>query len=640
LGSRKGAFWKAKSSILKKTYLSSSLSENKEKITDIYTEQMQVEEVFDIFNKHNTVNRLTSNWAEASEKLRERCSYFSIYDDLQNYNVFVNTNKRLLSYDIDTAKEGPVINRTQDIPNWVYLYEDFERLVQVRYEIKDSGFYLFFATNCKESSTDISLTYKALNPGKEHLSVDLIPNKLTYLIFFITWIIVSAISCLMISYRIFKKQSLSYLSILILCSYFMITCYLILRYVYWALISWLGKVSIYFEGSLILLEVLIMLVYLIIINLVANGYKIVTDSFSWGRFTKNLVIMLLIVFTSFFVQFQNLFLMIFLVAEVIVMVIFLYVDIKSWISKLTQINEELNPIFVEEREARDSNDFKIKYYKSFIIYLIIYFSMEETVLCLRPFLAPYHEWIFALVQQIINLVSMTFLFVTLTYSIEFIKFEGIQDGARVAPNPYFKNRILKICGEIIAIKSVDEHGNFSINLGIESNQGIMLKNSGKNYISERARVYQTAFNRASLWIDNSVSLMHSNRNFAWDAGEKHNIWSMIQNIHEEDKEERKIRNDLTDPEKGENIEKVALTEYLDLDSNLFESQDVRDFRNCRAPKIAKPSWSKKEGSFPWMNLKQKSVLRRQSISCARSQDTESNKRSHHQEHHFSNDEES
>ena len=48
--------------------------------------------------------------------------------------------------------------------------------------------------------------------------------------------------------------------------------------------------------------------------------------------------------------------------------------------RLREINSELNPIFQEEREFIESNTLKIKYYKAFLIYLMIYSFMEVTVL--------------------------------------------------------------------------------------------------------------------------------------------------------------------------------------------------------------------------------------------------------------------
>lgn len=44
----------------------------------------------------------------------------------------------------------------------------------------------------------INIYYVVMNPGNEHLSVDLIPNKITYLIFFLLWVIVFAASLLII----------------------------------------------------------------------------------------------------------------------------------------------------------------------------------------------------------------------------------------------------------------------------------------------------------------------------------------------------------------------------------------------------------------------------------------------------------
>jgi ABC-type amino acid transport system permease subunit len=111
-------------------------------------------------------------------------------------------------------------------------------------------------------------------------------------------------------------------------------------------------------------------------------------------------------------------------------------DVNHCITRLKQYNRILNPEVAEEAEFIKSNNFKIKYYKVFMIYMFVYWSMETIVLSLRPFLALYHEWIFTLAHQFITLVSMTYLFITLSYSVEVRKFERRHEGALVMPLPF------------------------------------------------------------------------------------------------------------------------------------------------------------------------------------------------------------
>ena len=111
-------------------------------------------------------------------------------------------------------------------------------------------------------------------------------------------------------------------------------------------------------------------------------------------------------------------------------------DVNHCIARLKQYNRIMNPEVPEEAEFIKSNEFKVKYYKVFLVYMFVYWSMETIVLSLRPFLALYHEWIFTLSHQLITLISMTYLFITLSYSVEVRKFERRHEGALVMPLPF------------------------------------------------------------------------------------------------------------------------------------------------------------------------------------------------------------
>lgn len=547
-------------------------------IEDIYNGQMQFEEVFGIFNKGNTLDKLTDDWYDLSAKMQERCYSVVLNDDLSDYSLNINHEEQLIKYDLNDTREYVSSEGFQAQQDLLSSVSGYDREVKFTYEIQEEGFYIFFVSHWQNATSDIGINYVVVNPGNEHLSFDLIPNKITYLVFFLTWICVLLVSGGIVGFKAFRKHNLSYLSILILFSYGLITGYLVLRYAYWIVFSNYGRVNGYFETVVNLLEVSTFMIYLVIINLVASGYRIVCESFSWGRFTKNIVVMSFIVVISLFLRYTNFFLLIFVAVGLIVMVIFLRLDIICWVERLKEINRELNPIFVEERKFIESNTFKMKYYKAFLVYLIIYSIMEVTVLWLRPFLALYHEWIFVLVQQIINLVSMTFLFVTLTFSIQFKKFEGINDGALIAPNPYFKDRSLKVWGEIVAIRSDLEQESFSIHLGIESSQGKRPEIFDRPFISERAKIYTNVGeldNIANSQIP--VNLFRNQspriRSFEisnWDS-------ESVKENREEQKEfpHRPFTHQFRESEERSRNFSPRSSENL----NIFEVENVKDFRN-------------------------------------------------------------
>lgn len=178
----------------------------------------------------------------------------------------------------------------------------------------------------------MEISYKTQNPGNEHLSIDLIPNKITYLIFFIIWVFVFLISTVLIVYRAYKKKAVNRITIMILANYFVMMAYSMIHYIYWILFSKYGKAWLSYQLTLIFLEAIVLCIYLIIINVVANGYKIVHEQFNWNAFAKNIAIISILVVTSLLMQYTNFFLLIFLVVEIIALVVLLKMDISKTIS--------------------------------------------------------------------------------------------------------------------------------------------------------------------------------------------------------------------------------------------------------------------------------------------------------------------
>lgn len=120
-------------------------------------------------------------------------------------------------------------------------------------------------------------------------------------------------------------------------------------------------------------------------------------------------------------EYSNFFLMIFMVVEIIILLLLLKMDIFSNILKLRKMLDGRENFARHDHEYVSLISNKIKYYKVFMIYLYTYWVMEAIVLSLRPFMALYHQWIFTLLHQILILLSMSFLFLTLNYSIKSVR---------------------------------------------------------------------------------------------------------------------------------------------------------------------------------------------------------------------------
>jgi hypothetical protein len=130
-----------------------------------------------------------------------------------------------------------------------------------------------------------------------------------------------------------------------------------------------GVVDHRFNLFVKMIEIAAFFSYLIIINMVASGYRIVSLEFKFFKFIKNIFIIFLLVMTSLFMEYSNFFLMIFMAIEIVALVLILKIDINGCVKELRNSNADLNPEIEEERDFIRINTFKIKYYRLFMIYL-------------------------------------------------------------------------------------------------------------------------------------------------------------------------------------------------------------------------------------------------------------------------------
>ena len=88
---------------------------------------------------------------------------------------------------------------------------------------------------------------------------------------------------------------------------------------------------------------------------------------------------------------------------------------------------------------------------------------------------------------------MSYLFITLNYSIEVKKFEREHGGALVMPLPFNPEKDPKICGEIIVIKSVNTELHPRITIGVECFNKFpkIFEYLSKPHLAERSKLYQT-----------------------------------------------------------------------------------------------------------------------------------------------------
>lgn len=242
---------------------------------------------------------------------------------------------------------------------------------------------------------------------------------------------------------------------MILVIYFAIMIYCIIRYTYWMLLSKYGNDRIVFDLSNLFLEIFIMTMYLTIINMMAQGYQIMSFSFTFKPFIKNVIIGSFILITQLLMTFANFFLMIFMVVEIIILILVLKMDISSNITKLKEVLRNQDNFIVRDPDYVSVVEFKIKYYKVFKIYLYVYWGLECLVMFIRPFFVLYHEWIFTLLHQILILISMSFLFITLNYTIRKTEEENVVEVLHF-PLPFDPKKDPKIIGSIVVIHNVCE----------------------------------------------------------------------------------------------------------------------------------------------------------------------------------------
>lgn len=533
------------------------------------------------------------SWDSLTELFKREWRYVQILDNIHEYIYSIDHVLGLIKYnmnfksdyknydpsDLATINEDPY--RYQEFPNYAI---EAEFTIQVPKE----SFYYFFASNWHASSESIKINYVVVNPGNEHLSYDLIPNKITYLIFFITWVIVLVISSIITGLRACYKKNVNYLSILILISFVFITSYWIVRYAYWMSFSKRGEVDYRFDLFVKMLEIAALFFYLVIINMVASGYRIVSLEFKFFKFIKNIFIIFLLVMTSLFMEYSNFFLMIFMAIEIVALVLILKIDINGCMKELRNSNADLNPEIEEERDFIRINTFKIKYYRLFMIYLCWYWALGCILLSLRPFLELYHEWIFTLGHQILNLVSMTYLFITLNYSIEVKKHEIEHGGALVMPLPFNPEKDPKICGEIIVIKSVNTELHPRITIGVECFNKATKRfeyESNPNLVA-RSKLYQTNNIDYETKLD-IHGVINNIKKSAYNVIDQSNNWQNSNSNSDEDakqvRDEESFGNS-SDSFKYSNGPKIKTSNNINKDHQImqnFTANKIIDFRSTK-----------------------------------------------------------
>lgn len=566
----------------------------KDQIENIYESKLTLEEVFSskVFEKDDLITKTGESWNTLNDKFEQRWITINIRDEIFKYNYEIDHELELIKYDMNSESDyedyDPSSNETVKNPYRYRDYFSYDREAEFTLQVPSDGFYYFFASNCNPSSESLKLSYVVMNPGNEHLSYDLIPNKLTYLIFFITWVIVLLVSSIITGVRAWYKRNYNYLSILILVTFFFITWYWVVRYFYWMIFSREGEVDSKFDLFVKMLETASFLFYLIIINMVAWGYRIVTLEFKFFKFIKNVFIIFLLMMTTLFMEYSNFFLMIFMAVEIVGLVIILKVDINGCMHQLRESSNNLNPEVDEELEFIQINTFKLRYYRIFTLYLYCYWSMEWVVLSLRPFLELYHEWIFTLCHQILTLISMSYLFITLNYSIEVRKFEREHGGALVMPLPFNPEKDPKIWGELIVIKSVNSETQPRITIGVEcfNKASKLFVYDSKPHLAERSKLYQT--NNVDFETKLDIFGIINPKKSNYNAIELRNVCVNDASNSDEDvkqvKDEESSGNSPNTLNLSNDLEKKLNKNSLEKDYQLlhnFTAEKVIDFRSNR-----------------------------------------------------------
>ena len=264
--------------------------------------------------------------SDLTESLQNKWDHFTI-EDLGDY-----------VYNIDTELETITFNLSQlsEVENNSWMnYEDYKLIITQSDGIQDRGFYYFFISSCNSSEQmSFSIEYTMLNPGNEHLSYDLIPNKITYFVFLILWIIGFGLTTVDIIFKKVKNHKLFSFNLLINLSFFALMLYWTTQYAYWMNLSRTGKETVIISLMILFFEILTLWYYLIILLIIANGYKIVYDEFRWKSSGKVLILIGFILMTNLLMKYSNFYLMIILLVEIIILVLLLKMDINSNVTKL------------------------------------------------------------------------------------------------------------------------------------------------------------------------------------------------------------------------------------------------------------------------------------------------------------------
>ena len=333
-------------------------------IEDIYDNKIDLMTIVDLLigqNKGKTTEFSEDKCNQLTQKLIERWKYAKIGYDISLYKYTINKDLKQITLNLDDKTEKH---------NYEFLnYPDFMIRVEHENYIEKSGFYYSFISSWNGSSSTFTIQYQVLNPGNEHLSLDLIPNKITYYIFFIVWILVFIISTIWMIRKWWMRKKPNLLCLLILSTYFLIMIYWIGKYYYWKFLSIRGKIDDAYEIIFLALETLIMGLYLSIINMMAYGYQITTMNVKFNPFLKNILIMGFILLTSMLMKLSRFVVMIFMIVEIIALILLLNMDIFTNISRLKAI------LTIQLRFDRNNKEYiwilssKIKYYRIFLWFI-------------------------------------------------------------------------------------------------------------------------------------------------------------------------------------------------------------------------------------------------------------------------------
>ena len=354
-----------------------------------------------------------------------------------------------------------------------------------------------------------------------------------------------------------------------------------------------GKIDQIYDVIFMFIEVLIMGLYLLIINMMAYGYQITTMTVRLSPFLKNIIITGFILLTSMLMRISTIVVMMFMVVEIIALILLLNMDIFTNINRLKSILIIQLEIDQNNKEYICELSSKIKYYRVFMIYLYVYWILEWIVLLIRPFFVLYHEWIFTLIHQILTFISMSFLFITLNYTIK--KFEDGQINEPIDfPLPFSSKKDPKLLEEIIIIRSWYEEGSNSkkdkkfsfphIQIGVECSFSPPNKRkpSKDSDLNQRAILYKLENSEEQACKD-VMNVIKSN-----NQKELSKNFNQIPHILQHTAIDLKINenfksldhsNPLPNNEESKDLSKECWNQSKNGDYQLFKANKCFDFRN-------------------------------------------------------------